>query len=89
VYRLASDTLANAILPGISALSDEEARLRFADALRDVVDAMDAVAEYFSVAIAGYLMDRNPVLETRWHHRWLELARSGRLRVHALLTRKH
>jgi len=89
VYRLASDTLANAILPGMSTLSDEEARLRFADALRDVVDAMDTVAEYFSLAIAGYLMDRNPVLETRWHHKWLELARKGSLRLRAVLTRKH
>jgi hypothetical protein len=81
VYRLASDTLANAILPGVSVLSDAEARQRFADALRDVVDAMDTVAAYFSLAIAGYLLDRNPHLRTKWHHNWMEVARRCRLLV--------
>jgi hypothetical protein len=52
---LAADVLVNALIPGIAAMSQEEARERIGRAMADVSDAMEAFTTYFAIAISGHL----------------------------------
>lgn len=75
VYRFAADVLVNALIPGIAAMSNDEARERIGLAAADVTDAMHAISTYFALAIAGHLRQYEPTTEKRWFHPFIEFFR--------------
>ena len=68
VYRFAADVLVNALMPGMAAMSQDEARERIGRAMVDVGDAMEALTTYFAIAIAGHLGEFDVDRRTRWFH---------------------
>ena len=85
VYRLAADVLLNALIPGVAAMSEQEARARIGQASADVTDAMDAISTYFAIAIAGHLQNHDPTTRKRWFHVFVQAY--GKLRVVVIKAR--
>jgi hypothetical protein len=59
VHRLSVDVLAHALLPDVGAQPNRVKQRQVSDAaLKDVLDAMNTVAEYFTAAVVAYLREQ-------------------------------
>jgi hypothetical protein len=59
VHRLSFEVLAHALLPEVGAHSDPVKQRQLTDAVfRNVVDALNTIAEYFTAAVVAYLREK-------------------------------